>query len=164
MLDARSDPVVRDPVRKKILPYRQRFLLAVYLIPPTARRSRSPTVRLSISDSFAVKELEGYDYVRSSVVTTTDRQGDLQFRSQGDYYTTIGYSELDEGAPAAMAAGDTPQFRRRVFWLKNPDRPLDGDPGWDNKAPAEAVDPRTVEPGVSGEATERAQGRLVDGK
>lgn len=66
----------------------------------------------------------------------------------------IGYAILGPGAKASHASGT---FRRRVFWLLPPtaSRP---DGLYAKSAPAEAVDPRTLEPRVKGYKTERFEG------
>lgn len=66
----------------------------------------------------------------------------------------VGYAVLRADAPSPEPG----VFRRRVFYLKDHDRPNDPDGGYSTGAPAEAVDPLTVEPGVPGELTERAWG------
>ena len=63
----------------------------------------------------------------------------------------VGYAELRPDAP-----GDNGRFWRRVFWLKEYDRDSGAGPYLRVGAPCEAVDPRTVAPGVPGELTERA--------
>lgn len=45
---------------------------------------------------------------------------------------------------------------RRAFWLKDYDRYFDPTGSYRTGTPAEAVDPRTVQPGIAGEVTKRA--------
>ncbi|MFJ2098373.1 DUF6009 family protein [Streptomyces anulatus] len=66
----------------------------------------------------------------------------------------VGCSVLKSDAPS----GDTGRFVRRVFWVKDYDRSEQPDGMYKTSAPSEAVDPRTVAPGVLGELTERAWG------
>ncbi|MFF3620344.1 DUF6009 family protein [Streptomyces sp. NPDC002467] len=74
---------------------------------------------------------------------------------QFDWGRRVGYSVLKSDAPS----GDTPgRFVRRVFRVKDYDRSEQPDGTYKRSAPSEAVDPRTVAPGVWGELTERAWG------
>lgn len=94
------------------------------------------------------------DYVREVVVNTRRRKG------QPPYYRgfiIVGYSELSENAKSTRPAYE---FFRRVFWLRDNDRKAPNDDGGYQKgAPGEAIDPRTVSPGVMGKLTERAWGK-----
>lgn len=87
-----------------------------------------------------------FDYVRQSTLQTTQRTGSLEFGDDSTYYTTIGYAELTPDATGSQT--NPPIYSRRIFWLKEPDRPL-ANPGpgdaWYNTDPAEAVDPQTIE-------------------
>ncbi|GHF56250.1 hypothetical protein GCM10010504_25520 [Streptomyces griseus] len=56
------------------------------------------------------------------------------------------------------------RFIRRVFWVKEYDRSEQPDGTYGTAAPSEAVDPRTVAPGVWGELTERAWGGPLVGE
>ena len=66
-----------------------------------------------------------------------------------------GYALLDTTAKASRASGT---FRRRVFWVLPHDRDSQPDGLYAKSAPAEAVDPRTLEPRVKGHKTERSEG------
>lgn len=92
-----------------------------------------------------------YDYVRESVVRSARRRGRLVYPS----FKTVGYAEL---SPSAPSKGRTGRFERRVFWVKPYDRSAMPDGSYSWTAPAEAVDPRTVAPGVPGRLTNRAWG------
>jgi hypothetical protein len=63
----------------------------------------------------------------------------------------VGYATV--GQEARRVGG---HCLRRVFWLKTYDRALAPDGPYISGVPAEAVDPRTVRPGVLGELTDRA--------
>ncbi|MDH3604515.1 MAG: DUF6009 family protein [Candidatus Tectomicrobia bacterium] len=63
----------------------------------------------------------------------------------------VGYATV--GREARRVGG---HCLRRVFWLKTYDRALAPDGPYISGVPAEAVEPRTVRPGVLGELTERA--------
>ncbi len=59
----------------------------------------------------------------------------------------------------APGDGGSPEtFKRRVFWIKEHDRSEQPDGVYKSDAPSEAVDPRTVTPGVWGGRTDRALG------
>lgn len=79
-----------------------------------------------------LRPIDDLDYVRVSHTLTRDPQGEagVGARNETDYYHSIGYSNLDSDAEPAEIHGSTPMYLRRHFWLKNADRPLDGDPVW----------------------------------
>ncbi len=64
----------------------------------------------------------------------------------------IGYAEHQAEAPGY-------RHMRRIFWLKPCDRDSDPTGPYAVNTPQEAVDPRTVKPGIIGYRTERAKGR-----
>ncbi|MFB6631991.1 DUF6009 family protein [Streptomyces sp. NPDC056362] len=99
------------------------------------------------------EDVGGFDYVRQSVDHfSTTRQKPVGWHGTG---RRVGYSVLKSDAPS----GDTPgRFTRRVFWVKDYDRSGQPNGTYKTSAPSEAVDPRTVAPGVWGELTERAWG------
>ncbi|MFF5801868.1 DUF6009 family protein [Streptomyces sp. NPDC012746] len=99
------------------------------------------------------EDVGSFDYVRQTVAhLSTTRQKPVTWRGTG---RRVGYSVLKSDAPS----GDTPgRFVRRVFWVKDYDRSEQPDGTYKTSAPSEAVDPRTVAPGVWGELTERAWG------
>lgn len=99
------------------------------------------------------EDVERYDYVRQSVErSVSTRRRPVAWHGTG---RRVGYAVLRADAPS----GDVPgKFIRRVFWLKEHDRSEQPDGSYSTTAPSEAVDPRTVAPGVWGELTERAWG------
>ena len=92
------------------------------------------------------------DYVRQSLDRLPTRKGRPAYHRDG---RMIGYALLDTTAKASRASGT---FRRRVFWLLPHDRDSQPDGLYAKSAPAEAVDPRTLEPCVKGYKTERSEG------
>lgn len=98
------------------------------------------------------EDVGGFDYVRQTVTRlSTTRRKPVGWNGTG---RRVGYSVLKSDAPS----GDTGRFVRRVFWVKDYDRSEQPDGTYKTSAPSEAVDPRTVAPGVLGELTERAWG------
>ncbi|MFF9017268.1 DUF6009 family protein [Streptomyces sp. NPDC014870] len=98
------------------------------------------------------EDVGDFDYVRQTVARlSTTRQKPVGWNGAG---RRVGYSVLKSDAPS----GDTGRFVRRVFWVKAYDRSEQPDGTYKTSAPSEAVDPRTVAPGVLGELTERAWG------
>jgi hypothetical protein len=83
-------------------------------------------------------------YVREAAHVIPRRVGISRRRHQG----VVGYAELSLAAPAVLPG----TFRRRVFTLAPHDPYVGGG------CPCEAVDPRTVRPGVWGVKTARAIG------
>jgi hypothetical protein len=94
---------------------------------------------------------EQYDYVRERVALARSADGDLPKRV-GRGRRIIGYTEVGEDGPTVHAG----MHPRRVFYL-TPDDRARGE-AFAEKAPSEAVDPRTVRVGERGEVTERVQG------
>ncbi|WP_093748889.1 DUF6009 family protein [Streptomyces sp. PAN_FS17] len=99
------------------------------------------------------EDIERFDYVRQSVeLSVSTRRRPVPWSGSG---RRIGYAVLRLDAPS----GDVPgKFIRRVFWVKDYDRSEQPNGTYERSAPSEAVDPRTVAPGVWGEITERAWG------
>lgn len=97
---------------------------------------------------------EQYEYVRETTALTQKTDGSMPNRVERGR-VIIGYATIDRDAAPTRHAGVVP---RRYFWLKRSDRPCGGD-AFENKAPAEAVDPLTVAAGVPGKKTARAKGR-----
>lgn len=98
------------------------------------------------------EDVSGFDYVRQTVERLSmTRRKPVGWHGTG---RRVGYSVLKSDAPS----GDTGRFVRRVFWVKDYDRSEQPDGTYKTSAPSEAVDPRTVAPGVWGELTERAWG------
>jgi hypothetical protein len=92
------------------------------------------------------------DYVRQSLDRLPNRKGKPAYHRDG---RMIGYAVLGTTAKPSRASGT---FRRRVFWLLPHDRDSEPDGLYSTGAPAEAVDPRTLEPRVKGYKTERSEG------
>jgi hypothetical protein len=92
------------------------------------------------------------DYVRQSLDRLPNRKGKPAYHRDG---RMIGYAVLGTTAKASRASGT---FRRRVFWLLPHDRDSEPDGLYTTGAPAEAVDPRTLQPRVKGYKTERSEG------
>jgi hypothetical protein len=66
----------------------------------------------------------------------------------------VGYAELDDHAEADPDSG---LYRRRVFFLLPHDRDAQPEGLYQEGAPGEAVDPRTIEVRKVGEKTPRSQ-------
>ncbi|CAL9674612.1 DUF6009 family protein [Streptomyces sp. enrichment culture] len=96
--------------------------------------------------------IEDLDYVRQSLDRLPTRKGRPAYHRAG---RMVGYAVLGQTAKPSRASGT---FRRRVFWLLPHDRDSDPDGLYANSAPAEAVDPRTLQPQVKGCKTERSEG------
>jgi len=99
------------------------------------------------------------DYVREAYLPTSTWRSPLE--PPAPDARTIGYA-VHEPPRWDAPSGATARRERRVFYLRPDDRCADpgdplpaGDPYAPPGAPAEAVDPRTVAPGESGELTER---------
>jgi hypothetical protein len=103
------------------------------------------------------EDVEGFDYVRQSVAQSAKtRRGPVSWRGSG---RRVGCAVLRGDAPSGAVPG---HFVRRVFWVKEHDRSEQPKGMYQRSAPSEAVDPRTVAPGVWGEITERAWGAPLD--
>ncbi|MDO0911150.1 DUF6009 family protein [Streptomyces sp. DT2A-34] len=100
------------------------------------------------------EDITDLDYIRQSIeFFAPTRRGPVAWRGTG---RRVGYSVLRGDAP-----GDDEmpgRFVRRVFWVKHNDRSEQPQGECETTAPSEAVDPRTVAPGVWGDLTERAWG------
>ncbi|MFJ7305634.1 DUF6009 family protein [Streptomyces sp. NPDC099088] len=99
-----------------------------------------------------LEDVECLDYVRQSLDRLPARKGKPAYHRDG---RMVGYAILDPTAKPSRASGT---FRRRVFWLLPHDRDIQPDGLYAKSAPAEGVDPRTVEPRVKGYKTERSEG------
>ncbi|MFF4935306.1 DUF6009 family protein [Streptomyces griseofuscus] len=99
-----------------------------------------------------LEDIGELDYVRQSLDRLPTRKGRPAYHRDG---RMVGYAMLGNSAKPSRASGT---FRRRVFWLLPHDR--DSQPGglYAKSAPAEAVDPRTLEPRAKGFKTERSEG------
>jgi hypothetical protein len=99
-----------------------------------------------------LEDIDTLDYVRQSLDRLPTRRGKPAYHRDG---RMVGYAVLGPEARASRASGT---FLRRVFWLLPHDR--DGQPEglYASGAPSEAVDPRTVAPGIKGYKTQRSEG------
>ncbi|TLS45645.1 transcription factor [Streptomyces montanus] len=104
------------------------------------------------ADIVWLEDIDDLDYVRQSLDRLPTRKGRPAYHRPG---RMVGYALLDTKAKASRASGT---FRRRVFWLLPHDRDTEPDGLYAKSAPAEAVDPRTLEPRVKGYKTERSEG------
>ncbi len=95
------------------------------------------------------EDVTDVDYVREDCIRVDNRRRFIEYWGMG---RTVGYSTL----PPDVESDDTGQFRRRVFWLHPGDRADDPYGPYAVHTPMEAVDPRTVAPGVPGRHTERS--------
>ncbi|MET9597430.1 DUF6009 family protein [Streptomyces sp. NPDC006459] len=99
------------------------------------------------------EDTDSLDYVREYLeVNAGTRRRPVPWRGPG---RRVGYSVLKADAPSLAVPG---KFARRVFWVKEYDRSEQPTGTYETTAPSEAVDPRTVAPGVWGELTDRAWG------
>ncbi|WP_415954470.1 DUF6009 family protein [Streptomyces sp. KLOTTS4A1] len=99
-----------------------------------------------------LESVEELDYVRQSLDRLPTRRGRPAYHRDG---RMIGYAQLGPRAKPSHSSGT---FRRRVFWLLPHDRDTHPDGLYATGAPAEAVDPRTLAPGIKGRKTERSKG------
>lgn len=99
-----------------------------------------------------LEDISRLDYVRQSLDRLPTRKGKPAYHRDG---RMVGYALLGHDAKASRASGT---FRRRVFWLLPHDRDSRPDGLYAKGAPAEGVDPRTIEARVKGYKTERSEG------
>ncbi|MFE1242101.1 DUF6009 family protein [Streptomyces tendae] len=100
-----------------------------------------------------LEDVDQIDYVRQSLDRLPTRKGKPPpYHRDG---RMVGYAILGPEAKASRASGT---FRRRVFWVLPHDRDSEPDGRYAKSAPAEAVDPRTLQPRVKGYKTERSEG------
>ncbi|MEV5730343.1 MULTISPECIES: DUF6009 family protein [Streptomyces] len=99
-----------------------------------------------------LEDIDTLDYVRQSLDRLPTRKGKPAYHRDG---RMVGYALLGPTAKPSRASGT---FRRRVFWLLPHDRDSEPDGLYAKSAPAEAIDPRTLEPRVKGYKTERSEG------
>ncbi|CAC36718.1 hypothetical protein RKD37_000199 [Streptomyces ambofaciens] len=99
-----------------------------------------------------LEDVDQLDYVRQSLDRLPTRKGKPPYHRDG---RMVGYAILGPEAKASRASGT---FRRRVFWVLPHDRDSEPDGLYAKSAPAEAVDPRTLQPRVKGYKTERSEG------
>ncbi|MFI7406878.1 DUF6009 family protein [Streptomyces sp. NPDC049541] len=104
------------------------------------------------ADLVWLEDIDTLDYVRQSLDRLPTRRGKPAYHRDG---RMVGYALLGPGAKPSRSSGT---FRRRVFWLLPHDRDTAPNGLYASGAPAEAVDPRTLEPGSKGRKTERSEG------
>ena len=101
-------------------------------------------------------DISKYDYVRVIEQTVMSRVGLPKTRHIG--YRTVGYTNL-------RAEARSSRFRlltKRVFFVKSHDRSEQPDGVYKTGCPIEAVDPRTLAPGIEGVVTDRAWGKVTE--
>ncbi|WP_329583226.1 DUF6009 family protein [Streptomyces sp. NBC_01361] len=103
------------------------------------------------SDLVWLEDITDLDYVRQSLDRLPTRRGKPAYHRDG---RMVGCHPRPQ-AKASRASGT---FRRRVFWLLPHDRDAQPEGLYETGAPAEAVDPRTLEAGAKGYKTERSEG------
>ncbi|MET9954437.1 DUF6009 family protein [Streptomyces sp. NPDC006339] len=104
------------------------------------------------TDLVWLEDISRLDYVRQSLDRLPTRGGKPAYHRDG---RMVGYAVLATSAKASRASGT---FRRRVFWLLPHDRDTEPEGLYASSAPAEAVDPDTLQPTVKGRKTERSEG------
>ncbi|MFE5614161.1 DUF6009 family protein [Streptomyces sp. NPDC056524] len=98
-----------------------------------------------------LEDPEDLDYVRQALDKTPRRRGRPRYHRDG---RMIGFAELSDTAEADPDSG---LQKRRVFYLLPHDRDAEPDGLYKAGAPGEAVDPRTIQPGLVGSKTARSQ-------
>ncbi|CAL9620845.1 hypothetical protein SUDANB58_05832 (plasmid) [Streptomyces sp. enrichment culture] len=104
------------------------------------------------TDLVWLEDITALDYVRQSLDRLPTRRSRPAYHRDG---RMVGYAVLGATAKPSRASGT---FRRRVFWLLPHDRDSEPEGLYTKGAPAEAVDPRTLEPRIKGYKTERSEG------
>ena len=94
-----------------------------------------------------LEDITRLDYVRQSLDRLPTRTGKPAYHRDG---RMVGYATLATDAKASRASGT---FRRRVFWLLPHDRDTEPDGLYASSAPAEAIDPATLQPRTKGRKT-----------
>lgn len=103
------------------------------------------------------EDIDALDYVRWNTTYAGTRRRPVPWRGEG---RRVGYAVLTKHAE--NNTGHRGYFYRRVFFLRDHDRDRQPEGVYATGAPIEAVDPRTVRPGVLGSVTERAWGSPLD--
>lgn len=98
-----------------------------------------------------LEDVTELDYVRQSLDRLPTRRGKPAYHRDG---RLVGYAQLGPQAKPSRSSGT---FRRRVFWLLPHDRDSLPNGLYATGAPAEAVDPTTLEAGSKGRKTERSE-------
>ncbi|MEV2236268.1 DUF6009 family protein [Streptomyces phaeochromogenes] len=99
-----------------------------------------------------LEDITDLDYVRQSLDRLPTRRSRPAYHRDG---RMVGYALLGQSAKASRSSGT---FRRRVFWLLPHDRDTEPEGLYATGAPAEAVDPCTLEARGKGYKTERSEG------
>ncbi|MGP3991522.1 DUF6009 family protein [Streptomyces sp. 3N207] len=94
---------------------------------------------------------EHFDYVRQALDKTPRRRNKPRYARDG---RMVGFTELTKDAEPDPDSG---LYRRRVFFLLPHDRDSNPTGLYQEGAPGEAVDPRTIQPKHVGEKTPRSQ-------
>jgi hypothetical protein len=102
-----------------------------------------------------LEDIGRLDYVRAAVYLLPFRARKPGRRNYPG--RLVGFAALRPETP-----GYGGRFWRRLFWLDEHDRDSGGGPYLAGGAPCEAVDPRTVAPGVPGAMTARAWGGAAE--
>ncbi|GGY05940.1 DUF6009 family protein [Streptomyces minutiscleroticus] len=103
------------------------------------------------ADVVWLEDPDGFDYVRQALDKTKRRNTKPPYARDG---RMVGYAVLGEEAEPDPDSG---LYKRRVLFLLPHDRDNDPDGLYQEGAPGEAVDPRTIEPGKPGAKTPRSQ-------
>ena len=104
----------------------------------------NPSLLIGETKIVWLEDINHLDYVRESIDIKIRRPSR---KPSGPPGRVVGYAEVDKKIGGF--------YYCRVFWLKDYDRDS-GNDTYRECAPCEAVDPRTVSPGVSGVLTDRA--------
>ncbi|WUH06891.1 DUF6009 family protein [Streptomyces violaceus] len=96
------------------------------------------------TDLVWLEDIDKLDYVRQSLDRLPNRKSKPAYHRDG---RVVGNTIL---GPIAKASRHSGTFRRRVFWVLPHDRDSDPEGLYARSAPAEGVDPRTLEPCVRG--------------
>lgn len=99
-----------------------------------------------------LEPIDELDYVRQSLDRLQSRRGRPPYHRDG---RMVGYATLSGTAKASRVSGT---FLRRVFWLLPHDRDQQPHGSYASSSPSEAIDPRTLAPGVTGHKTQRSAG------
>ncbi|MFE6895130.1 DUF6009 family protein [Streptomyces sp. NPDC057694] len=98
-----------------------------------------------------LEDPDGLDYVRQTLDKTKRRNTKPPYLRDG---RMVGYARLSTDAEPDPDSG---LYKRRIFFLLPHDRDANPTGLYQEGAPGEAVDPRTVVPKQPGQKTERSQ-------
>ncbi|MFF1359176.1 DUF6009 family protein [Streptomyces sp. NPDC058297] len=104
------------------------------------------------SDLVWLEDITDLDYVRQSLDRLPTRRGKPAYHRDG---RMVGYATL---TPRPRPPAHQARSAARVFWLLPHDRDTQPEGLYETGAPAEAVDPRTLDAGTKGYKTERSEG------